>query len=421
MIQDRPIPGVTTDQRSHPAGREGARLSLREVAERAWKARMSPRLRAWATQTLDKAGVSNGTRRQKAQAILDAYRAKVPYVADPVLGEFMATPEQTLCLDENGLCIIGGDCFPEGTLLLRDDFAFVPIEAIKVGEKIWGRDRWSTVTEKWAKGRLAIDLIEAKHGIEYDDATVASVRLTSDHKVYVQKEISSPPGAPQRYAYNKDGLPDYERIPVSELRRGHLLLQPREENLPDPDLKTETHKTKVRRNPPDVPAFWREITKRRREHVRFGLEVANVQRGVDFAACWDISTDDHYVYLPEHDVTVSNCDDAAITLQGALMSIGIPAMTIGSAHKEPVDVPTHVFMAFQDSDGEWVRMDGTAKHPVGRVSPHKREWWVEPGAEAKERGEGDFVGMAGGQEVGVSRAPASTLVSRLDLLYPSIK
>jgi hypothetical protein len=224
MIQDRPIPGVTTDQRSHPAGREGARLSLREVAERAWKARMSPRLRAWATQTLDKAGVSNGTRRQKAQAILDAYRVKVPYVADPVLGEFMATPEQTLCLDENGLCIIGGDC-----------------------------------------------------------------------------------------------------------------------------------------------------------------------------------------------------DDASITLQGALMSIGIPAMTIGSAHKEPVDVPTHVFMAFQDSDGEWVRMDGTTKHPVGRVSPHKREWWVEPGAEAKERGEGDFVGMAGGSEVGVSRAPASTLVSRLDLLYPSIK
>lgn len=221
MILDKPIEGVTIDQRTHPAGREGSLISLKETAERAWKARMSPRLRAWTTQVMAAAGVAGGSRRQKAQAILDAYRKKVPYVADPVMGEFIATPEQTLCLDDGGLCIIGGDC-----------------------------------------------------------------------------------------------------------------------------------------------------------------------------------------------------DDASVTLQGSVMSIGIPAMTIGSSHKHPYEVPTHVFMAYQDEQGEWVRMDGTTNHPVGKVSPHQREWWVEPGAEAKDRGEGDFVGMSGGSEVGVS-GPRPTYV--LDLLYPSFK
>ncbi len=107
---EKPVENVHTDARPHPAGNKGARLSLKEVAERAWKARMSPRLRAWVTQQCDKAGVSRGGRREKAAAILAAFRKKVPYVADPVMGEFMETPDQTLCLDEGGLCFIGTDC-----------------------------------------------------------------------------------------------------------------------------------------------------------------------------------------------------------------------------------------------------------------------------------------------------------------------
>ena len=56
MILDKPLEGVVVDQRLHPAGREGSLLSLKEVAERSWKARMSPRLRAWVTQKLDAQG-----------------------------------------------------------------------------------------------------------------------------------------------------------------------------------------------------------------------------------------------------------------------------------------------------------------------------------------------------------------------------
>ena len=216
---DKPVPGVKTDARPHPSGGKGARLSLKEVAERAWKARMSPRLRSWSLKQLSQCGVSTGGRRQKAQCILAAFRKKVPYVADPVMGEFMETPDQTLCLDEGGLCFIGTDC-----------------------------------------------------------------------------------------------------------------------------------------------------------------------------------------------------DGAAITLAAAVMSIGIPAMIVGSSHKEPYDVPTHVYMAFEDDLKDWVRMDGTTQLPVGRVSPNSREWWVEPGEAAKERGEGDFVGMS--DEDGGMLDAAPTLS---DFLYPWIR
>jgi transglutaminase-like putative cysteine protease len=222
-VIDKPVEGVQTDTRKHPAGFKGARLSLQEVAERAWKARMSPRLRAWVIQQLNKCGVQNGGRREKAQCILDAFRKKVPYVADPVMGEFMATPDQTLCLDEGGLCFLGGDC-----------------------------------------------------------------------------------------------------------------------------------------------------------------------------------------------------DDQSIGLAAAMMTIGIPAMIIGSSHRPPHDVPTHVYCAFEDDLGAWVKMDGTTKLPVGRVAPNAREWWVEPGEKAKEIGEGDFVGMSdtsSSSTGGALNDPASAF----DLLYPGLR
>jgi hypothetical protein len=216
---DKPAPGVATDARAHPAGARGAHLSLQECADRAWKARMSPRLRAWVSQVLDKAGASRGSRRAKATAILEEVRRKVPYVSDPLMGEFMATPDQILCLDKDGLCIIAADC-----------------------------------------------------------------------------------------------------------------------------------------------------------------------------------------------------DEFSILLAAAMLCIGIPAMIVGTSHKDPVDVPTHVLMAFQDELDAWVRMDGTTKHPVGQVSPHMREWWVEPGKVQKDQGVGDFVGMSE-NEGGDLGAPSDAF----DVLYPGLR
>jgi hypothetical protein len=548
-LLDKPVEGVVTDARTHPAGAKGAHLSLKECAERAWKARMSPRLRAWATQVLDKAGVSRGGRRQKAQAILDAYRKKVPYIADPVMGEFMATPDQTLCLDDGGFCIIGGDCFPEGTLLLRDDFAFVPIEEIKVGDRIWGHDKWSMVEQKWAKGELSVDAIEMSNG--------STMYLTSDHHVYVGacKHGGRCEQVQCRDAYKRVESFD-QRIRVSDLRKGDTLLQPKRVSFgsgrvdadrmyvealaladgwtkasKNPELphvcfyvagrdgkrkEAQKHEVKAICERLGIETLWhsRYITIKdrawatriselgsrarfkhletinldeetagaalrglmadstkntgvstrtfsttsrslmlqvrvlhrmhgkmmgvkmltpeqhggvgkhplwrlgQRDKDKLNLFVRSVERAVRKVSCWDITTDDHYVYLPEHDVTVSNCDDSAITLAAAMMCIGINAMIIGSSHKEPHHVPTHVFMAFEDEMNTWVKMDGTTLHPVGQTAPHSREWWVEPGKEQKENGVGDFVGMSA--KTGITAGDLSGAGDAFDLRYPGL-
>lgn len=543
---DKPVPGVQTDARLHPAGAKGAHISLDEVSKRAWKARMSPRLRAWVTQELAKADASTAPRKRKAEVILAAYRAKVPYINDPVMGEFMGTPDQVLCLDEGGLCIIGADCFPEGTLLLRDDFEFVPVEQIKIGDRIWGKDKWSTITQKWAKGTLPVDAIEMNNG--------STMYLTADHKVYVGqcKHGGRCEQAQCAEAYKRKE--SFDRLRVGDLREGDTLLQPERIDFgsekTDPDrmyveaLALADGWTKASKNP-DFPhvcfyvagrdgmrkeeqkhevkkicdrlgieTLWhsRYITVKDREwatriaelgsrarfkhletinldeagaaaalrglmadstkntgattrtysttsrqlmlqvrtlHRMFGkmtsvkmltseqhggagkhplwrigqrekgglnLTVRSIERAVREVPCWDIATDDHYVYLPEHDVTVSNCDEATITLVASVMSIGIPGMVIGSSHKHPHDVPTHVFGAFQNEAGNWIKFDGTTKHPVGKVPSSLREWWVEPGKEAKKTGEGDFVGMAGSGSGTLSGLP-----SVFDLRYPGIR
>jgi len=105
---EKPVPGVLA--RPHPGGKRGAMISLDETAKGAWRDRMSPRLRAWATQQLDKCGRPTG-KRARVQCLLDAFRKKVPYLADPKWGEFIASSDQLLCVDEDkNLCFIGADC-----------------------------------------------------------------------------------------------------------------------------------------------------------------------------------------------------------------------------------------------------------------------------------------------------------------------
>jgi len=93
----------------HPGGVAGAMMSLDEVASRMWAIRNDPRLRGWALRELGKAGNPTGAR-DKMQAIMEAFKKKVPYVSDPVQTEFVASPIQLLCLDDHGLCIPGADC-----------------------------------------------------------------------------------------------------------------------------------------------------------------------------------------------------------------------------------------------------------------------------------------------------------------------
>lgn len=54
------------------------------------------------------------------------------------------------------------------------------------------------------------------------------------------------------------------------------------------------------------------------------LVVKTLRRDAAEIPCYDIATDDHYVYLPEADCTVSNCDDQVILLAAMFESVGLP-------------------------------------------------------------------------------------------------
>lgn len=191
------------------------------------------------------------------------YRAGVRYAEEPLnLITFGGTKFQNVeefalipAVIEKGW----GDCFPDGTLLLREDHKLVSVSEIKAGEKIWGHNGWSTVEAVASKGVLPIDHVRLSNR--------TTLRLTHNHYVY---------------PYNG------ARLRLSELR---------------PNIALETPRDSV----PDV-GDPRQLRKGPHEHIACTVEF---QKAFTEAPCWDIQTNDHYVYLPENDVTVSNCDDLA--------------------------------------------------------------------------------------------------------------
>lgn len=112
-----------------------------------------------------------------------------------------------------------GDCFPLGTLLLRDDYALVPVEHVRAGDRIWGDREWSLVEAAVPKGARSTTAIRLNNG--------STLRLTEDHKVYVvicprhaQRVTSAPcTCAPE--------LCQIERIRVADLTPGMRLVQPK--------------------------------------------------------------------------------------------------------------------------------------------------------------------------------------------------
>ena len=517
------LPNANIIHREHPAGAKGVRISLQEVADRIKKGRNDPRLVAWARQALHNAGGPQTTRAQ-AQAILTQLKKEVSYMPDPVNTEFMASPAQILCLDKFGLCFKGADCFPETTLLLRDDFEFVAIKDIKVGDRIWGRDKWTTVKAKAFKGKLWTDAIRMNNG--------STMQLTPDHHVFVVKcdRHSNRPTAPPCSCPTEECR--IERVRVSELTIKDRLIQPKrisfgtgtmdpgiayieglyvsdgwssrnyrfcisgqdgcpkekqkkdvqticerlgirttwhrksidvcapewtarihemgthapQKHLLSINLDEETAAESLRGVMADSGAnsgsgvlsrtftttshklmlqtrvlhrmfgvscgysyivdhgglgenpIWRLSTRvsKKREKI---LRVKDIDRRVRKTNCYDIQTEDHYVYLPEHDVTVSNCDELVITYASATLAVGIPTQIIGEKfNNDPV--ASHVLAAIQDTEtGEWLRVDPSTSKPVGQYIMGTGEQWIDPMAPSGTIGGKD----AGGDFVGVGR------------------
>lgn len=329
---------VTKD---HPGGKEGATISLKDVARRIEQGRKDPRVQGWAGRALVAAGRPKSQKAQ-AQAILDAFHKQTMYVKDPDGVELIKAAKTTLCLDEHGLCMPAGDCFPSTTKLLREDHVQVPIENIEVGNRIWGYDKWTRIEAKVFKGPLTVDAIEVF-------GQPNRIELTSDHFVFARRGEGRP----------------FEKIRVRDLKSGLLLMVPEVEG----DLRA--HKLSCM------------------------ALVKDVVRNVRTTPCYDIQTEDHYVYLPDHHVTVSNCDDLSVALGSALASVTIPVKVIGQAFG--TDLPTHVMIGVETEEGFKKIDPSTDTMKVGNYHMATKEWTLDPLDHAKFMLEG----ATGGEYVGI--------------------
>ena len=95
-------------------------------------------------------------------------------------------------------------------------------------------------------------------------------------------------------------------------------------------------------------------------------------------------------------IKASDCDDLAVALGSAIMSIGIPVMickqTYGAGDQE------HVLIVFQDEMGNWLPADPThPTWPAGQMAPATRNDYVDPMspnlAGVAGLPEADFVGV----------------------------
>lgn len=343
------------------------------------------------------------------------------------------------------------DCFPKGTLLLRDDYELVKIEDIKPGDRIWGYKDWTTVEKTWYKGTLPVDAIQLNNG--------SVMQLTGDHKVYVARCPVHRTWKCSRYGCScQVSEREIERIRVSELAPMDVLIQPdrlpfgkgemdpgrayieglyiadgwsstntsffisgqdgcpkeaqkrevesicdrldvgttwgrkaigvydrewslrmhlmgqraREKHFLSLDMNEETALESLRgvmadsKTHNDKQRGWTFTTTSRllatqvrilqkmagrtcstmyiENHGGLGknpiyrlgvrdplgkkdklLRVKEIAREVAEVPCYDIQTSDHYVYLPEHDVTVSNCEDLCCWRAAELQAEGIAA------------------------------------------------------------------------------------------------
>lgn len=358
--------------RAYPDGAKGIEISLDDVAARIRKGRLDPRVRSWAIRTIREAGDPQGAV-PKAQALLNGLRKAAIYVQDPVNAEYIQAAHETLCLDDKGFCFRGGDCFPKGTLVQRADGKEVAIEDIAVGDVIWGWNAWTKVTATVDKGELPVSEIHVARDKQ------RSIPLTKNHHVFIVQEGAQ------------------KRVRVQNLIPGNILLEPSD-----------------------------------RTSCTVVLDVALDLRTEH---CYDIQTEDHYVYLPAYDVTVSNCDDLTVAFGSASASVGIPTYVVGQAFNGK-PLPSHVLAAIEDPvDSKQYRVDPSSKFDVGGYNFASKEWWIDPlkdkgvslagGASAETMSAADFVGVGW---AGVGAADPNTVtgiaynaaVTQLQTLYQAI-
>lgn len=134
----------------------------------------------------------------EVKAIFNWMRANVRYIRDTSTIDTFATAMRTIEAH-------GGDCLPEGTLLVTP-LGLKPIEDIEVGDTIHDGKSWVKVEKKWDKGVLPVYRFKLNNG--------CTLSCTGDHDLLrVKKE---------------NGETIVEETLAKDLRPGEDLFQPRD-------------------------------------------------------------------------------------------------------------------------------------------------------------------------------------------------
>jgi hypothetical protein len=248
------------------------------------------------------------------QAIFDFIVRNVRYTGDITGKDTFQSALRTLQMG-------GGDCLPGDTLLQVRERGLVPLRHVEPGWEIWGLERWSKVEAVWSKGVLPVDLIVLDTG--------ATFKATRDHHVY-------------RFANPQ--FVDLDRVLLSDLRPGDLLPVPRPYAIPGVQVPVAA-----------VRVFGRHEN------------VAKVET-------FDLTTDDHRVFLPEANVTVSQCDDHSVSAAVLAMENGFRVKWRITSNRG--DTWDHIYgMAGvpKHSPSRWVALDTTlGSGKFGREPPRAK-------------------------------------------------
>jgi hypothetical protein len=474
-------------------------------------------------------GVASGDYGSEVLALYNFVWGFLRYAADPDANELVKWARHALSTRT-------GDCLPAGTLLLTSDFEFMPIQKVKIGSKIWGYDKWTTVQDVWEKGERAVHEVRLNNG--------SSFRATGDHKIYVAicerhsnlmcscpvstrvieririsdakddmvmltpdripfgKTPMEPDMARLDGLYISDGWNEKYRFSISGKDGFPKEQQKRwvEQFCEDRGIATRWHERYITVNDPplarrmasmggyshdkhalsidlqnDAAAALldgimadngkntrgngRTFTSTSRElmlqtrmlykmhgitcgeryvvhHGGLGdhpvhrlqtrmprndgkptklLRIKEIIHDVMELPVYDITTEDHYVYLPEADVTVSNCDDQTVLLCAMLESMGRRcALVLGAFDGNPA--PSHVFCVVKSPGGSLIVVDPVANTDTGRMLSRLSAWTITP-VFPETFGSGPSSGVAGTELPEIPVSIGETLFSVFD--YPS--
>lgn len=243
----------------------------------------------------------------------DPNRRLFRYMNDPRHVEWIKDPQrQVEEIQEHGSTTV--DCLPESTLVLTRD-QVIPLQGVVPGTEIWGLDGWTRVKALAYKDVLTVSGARMSNG--------SVVRSTKKHPFMVE------------LCEKHDE--DWARPSPCECESRRRV------KLPFSDLQPEMVVTSPRPQ---------------------ALRVKELFHDVAEVACYDLETESGYVYLPEHDVTVHNCDE--IALMGAVM-----ALQLGREVE---------FVALGFAPGQLTHVGFRVKEPKSN-----RWIWVDPVAGPRER------------------------------------